>query len=235
VVGWDHGAVRLFPSTAVRNRVVRDLLVAGALLGLAAVAVRRYVPVLTDAVALREFVAGFGVWAPLAFVSLQAFQVVFAPLPGQVLGFAAGYLFGAGWGTVYSLVGVTVGSAGAFVLSRKFGRPYVARVVAPETLAEFDALPEERGLLGLFLAFLVPGLPDDAICFVAGLTDIPLWKLVVVAVVGRLPGFLLAALAGASVAGAHLLRAFGVVAVLLALSVVGYHNRARLVAVLRGE
>ncbi|MEF8827066.1 MAG: hypothetical protein V5A34_11250 [Halapricum sp.] len=48
--------------------------------------------------------------APLAFVLLQAVQVVIAPIPGQVLALASGWLFGLVWGTVYSIIGATLGS-----------------------------------------------------------------------------------------------------------------------------
>ena len=52
--------------------------------------------------------------------------------------------------------------------------------------------------LGVFAVFVVPGLPDDVVCFVAGLTDLPLWQLVVIAAVGRLPTVFLMALVGAN-------------------------------------
>jgi uncharacterized membrane protein YdjX (TVP38/TMEM64 family) len=200
------------------------LLAAGYLLG------RQYVPVLTDPVALRALVGEFGPWAPAAFVLLQAAQVVAAPIPGQVLGFVGGYLFGTVAGTVYSLLGVTIGSAIAFGLSRRFGRPYVERVVTADTLDRFDDFAAGNAPFALFVAFLVPGLPDDAICFVAGLTDVPLWKLVAIAVVGRTPGFLLAALVGSETATGGYAVATLVTAVLVVLSVLGYLGRDRIVA-----
>lgn len=192
-------------------------------------AVRAYAPGALDPRTVRAFVLGFGPWAPVVYVAITVAQVVVAPIPGQVLGVAAGYLFGPVAGTAYSVLGVAIGSALTAVLARRYGRPYVERVVTPATLARFDGAAEDDAAFALFLAYLVPGLPDDAISFVGGLTTVPLWKLVALAAVGRAPGFALAAFAGAELDARPLVG----VAVLLALgllSVVGYLARDRLTA-----
>lgn len=185
---------------------------------------------LLDPVALREYVRGFGPLAPLAFVLLGAVQVLVAPIPGQVLALAAGYLFGTVVGTVVSVVGATIGSYVAFVLSRRYGRSYVDRVVEPTVLEQFDALAGEHGLRALFLAFLVPGLPDDAICFAAGLTTLDIRKMTLVSFVGRLPGYFLIVLAGAGIADGRLLEAGLLIAAVVVLSAVTYLRRDRILA-----
>ena len=53
-----------------------------------------------DRVALQAWIASFGAWAPLVGIALSAAQVIAAPVPGQVIGLANGYLFGVWWGTV---------------------------------------------------------------------------------------------------------------------------------------
>ncbi|WP_255197046.1 TVP38/TMEM64 family protein [Halorarius litoreus] len=215
-------------TTLVWVAVLVVLFAVGVLLG------RRYAPVVTDPVTLRALVSGFGPWAPLAFVLLQAAQVVAAPIPGQVLGFVGGYLFGTLHGALYSLLGVSLGSALAFALSRRYGRPYVERVLTAETLERFDDVAAENATFALFVAFLVPGLPDDALCFVAGLTEVPLWKLVAIAVVGRGPAFLLAAFVGSETATGGYAAATLVTAALVVLSVAGFLARDRITAWLGG-
>lgn len=215
-------SVRVFASRRDRRRALSVLLLAvGAFLGLGAL-LRQYAPWFFDPEAARAWIRTFGALAPLVFVSVQALQVVVAPVPGQVLGVASGYLFGAVWGTVYSVVGTALGSLVAFWLSRRFGRPFVERVLDAEALSLFDDFSNEHGVWALFLVFLVPGLPDDAVCFVAGLTEFRLRTLLTVAVVGRFPGFLLANLVGAELAAARYVEAAIVVLVLAVASVVGY-------------
>lgn len=202
--------------TTQRGRTATFVLVGALALGLlgAALLFQRALPVLSDPVAVRGWLAGFGPAAPLAFVALQALQVVFAPIPGQVLGVASGYLFGVWWGTLYALVGGTIGTLVAFSLARRFGRPYVERVVRADVLSAFDNLAGRRGLLALFLVFLLPGLPDDALCLVGGLTRLPVRQMVVVSVAGRFPGYFLFNVAGAGLADGDLVTAVAVAVVM---------------------
>jgi uncharacterized membrane protein YdjX (TVP38/TMEM64 family) len=153
-----------------------------------------------DRAEVQGFVMRFGPWAPLATILLHVAQVLLAPIPGQVIDAANGYLFGAAWGTVYSLVGVIAGSSLAMALARRFGRPWAERLIKKETLERLDGYSQQRGALFFFLIFLFPFLPDDVACFLAGLTPLPLPELVVLAAVGRLPGIFIANFVGANAA-----------------------------------
>ncbi|MFB6069985.1 MAG: TVP38/TMEM64 family protein [Halanaeroarchaeum sp.] len=183
-----------------------------------------------DPAAIRRWIADFGVLAPTVLIAGQALQVVIAPIPGQVLGLVAGYLFGPVYGTAYSLTGAAIGSLIAFSLSRRYGRPFVLEVVDPATVQWFDEASERRGYQALFLAFLVPGLPDDLICFVAGLSRMNRLTMTAVSVVGRLPGYYLIAVGGADVATGKHLRAAVLLGVLAVLSLLGYRHRNRFAA-----
>lgn len=210
------------------------LAAAVAILGGVLFLVRAQASWLTDPVAIRVWVRSFGPLAPAAFVALQAAQVVVAPIPGQVLGLVSGFLFGALAGTAYSLIGATVGSYVAFVLARRLGRPFVERVVGAESLTAFDRHAEQEGALALFLVFLVPGLPDDVICFVGGLTALSIPRMVAISFVGRIPGYAAINLAGAGFASDRVLEAVVVLAVLAVLSVGVYASRDRLLDRLLG-
>ena len=153
-----------------------------------------------DRAEVQGFVMRFGPWAPLATILLHVAQVLLAPIPGQVIDAANGYLFGTAWGTVYSLIGVIAGSSLAMALARRFGRPWAEKLIKRETLERLDSYSQQRGALFFFLIFLFPFLPDDVACFLAGLTPLPLPELVVLAAIGRLPGIFVANLVGANAA-----------------------------------
>lgn len=153
---------------------------------------------LKDQQAVRSWVAGFGPWGPLVTIGLHALQVLLAPIPGQTVGLVAGYLYGALPGTAYSLVGVMAGSALAMGLARWFGRPLVARLVRADQLDRWDRVSRRRGPVFFFLAFLLPFLPDDLLCFLVGLSPLPIPYMLVLAVVGRLPGLWVASWVGAN-------------------------------------
>ncbi|MFC7228915.1 VTT domain-containing protein [Salinirubellus salinus] len=224
----------LFTSRAARRgALVRVGLLVLVVAGAGALLVT-LVPALTDPERLRAEVRAFGPYAPLAFVALQTVQVVIAPIPGQLLGGVAGYLFGGLAGSGYSLLGVALGSALAIGATRRFGRSYAERVLDEDVLARFDAVVDAVGEPGLFVMFLLPVFPDDALCFLAGLTEIPVSRLLVLVVVGRAPTFVLAAYLGGSVAESNLLLAGLLAATMAVLAVVGYRHREALVAAVEG-
>jgi uncharacterized membrane protein YdjX (TVP38/TMEM64 family) len=156
-----------------------------------------YSALFRDANLVRQWASSWGMWAPAAIIALQAAQVLLAPIPGQVVGVASGYLFGVMWGTLYSVLGTALGSLCAFVLARRLGRPLVERVVPQETLSRLDHRAKQRGLFFFVLAFLLPFLPDDMICFAAGLTPIPIPALMLAVLAGRPPGILVSTWVGA--------------------------------------
>jgi len=146
---------------------------------------------------VREWVAGFGAWAPLVTVALNVAQVLLAPVPGQFVGIANGYLYGIGLGTLYSMAGLLLGTTLAMILGRWFGRPLVEHLVKPETLARWDRIAGHQGPLFFFLVFLFPFVPDDISCFLIGLSSLSIPRMVVLAMLGRLPGVFVSCWVGA--------------------------------------
>ncbi|MFW6003019.1 MAG: TVP38/TMEM64 family protein [Halanaeroarchaeum sp.] len=225
----DEASSRIFVSTAARNRLVLHAILVTVVFVVLVFVFRVQLEFLTDSRAIRETIREFGRMAPLVLVALQAIQVVVAPIPAQALAAVAGYLFGPWWGTLYNMIGITIGSTAAFWLSRRFGRSYVERMIDEETLGAVDEYVAQHGLVSLFVLFLIPGLPDDALCFVGGLTQIPLWKLVVIAVVGRAPAFFLVNVFGDLVARGNGYAALLLFVFFVALSLAGYLGRDRIV------
>jgi len=233
---WTRiGNIRVFASNRSRRRFIVHLLALVLVFLAATVLVQRHFAFLTNAQAMREFIRGYGILAPVVFVVLQAVQVVVAPIPGQVLAVVAGYLFGAWWGTLYNMIGITIGSTIAFWISRRYGRAYVENIVQEEALARFDAVSDDYGPPALFFLFLVPGLPDDVICFAGGLTDIPLWQLVVLAVIGRAPAFFLVNVVGDLLGTGNFPTAVVLAVILVVISVIGYRYRDLLIRLFGGD
>jgi len=134
----------------------------------------------------------------IPFVLVQALQVIVAPIPGQLAGLLGGYLFGFWYGLFLTMVGLTIGSWIAMLLGRLFGVQIVRRFVPTDTMAQMDDLISRGGLWNFLVIFILPGLPDDAVCFVAGLTRLSLWKLMVMMFIGRLPGMAVLCFVGSS-------------------------------------
>ena len=217
--------MRIFSSRADRWRgILILLLVSVAFFGLY-LATRRYASFIYNAAELRVWIAEFGIFAPLVFVFIQALQVVVAPIPGQVVALVAGYLFGPFWGTVYSLTGVLIGSTVAFSLAKRYGRSFVEDILHEDVVNRFDEFVERVGAPGLFAFIIIPGLPDDAICFLSGLTPLRLRTFIAVISVGRLPAYVITVYAGGELASGRFLEGIALVAVVIALSAIGYFKQ----------
>jgi uncharacterized membrane protein YdjX (TVP38/TMEM64 family) len=148
---------------------------------------------------VRQLVKSSGWAASVIFVALQIGQVVFAPIPGDVTGFLGGYLFGAWGGVFLSTTGLTIGSMLNFYIGHLLGERVVRRMVSCETYDKYNDLVQYKGILVIFIFFLVPGFPKDYLCLFLGLTTLPAGVFFVVSTVGRIPGTIALSLQGASI------------------------------------
>ncbi len=152
----------------------------------------------SDRQRLIEMLRSDGLRGPLACIGVQFIQVVIFVIPGEVTQFASGYVFGAWLGFLYSAIGIGLGSAFNFTFARVVGRPTLEKLIGPETLNKVDAaLNNARGKSALFLLFLLPGMPKDAMSYGAGLSSLRLVEFVVISGLGRSPALLASILLGA--------------------------------------
>lgn len=149
---------------------------------------------------LAAFVKSYGSFSPFIFIALQIFQVLFAPIPGEVTGFIGGFIYGNFFGVLYSTIGLGVGSWLAFIFARWAGQPLVERVVSYKTIQRYDYLMAHQGTWIAFLLFLIPGFPKDYLCYILGLGHIDLKTFLIISTAGRFLGTLLLTLQG------HLVR-----------------------------
>ncbi|MBF0181010.1 MAG: TVP38/TMEM64 family protein [Magnetococcales bacterium] len=147
---------------------------------------------------LKEYFAGFGDRAAWVFLGVQFLQVLIAPIPGQVTGLLGGFLFGFWPGLGLTMAGLLVGSVTVMGLTRLAGNWLVRRMVPSEIMEKFDFLLAKGRVFDFFMIYLLPALPDDAVCFIAGLTRLSLWRLTLACLLGRLPGMAVLTFAGSS-------------------------------------
>ncbi|MEF9919386.1 MAG: TVP38/TMEM64 family protein [Eubacterium sp.] len=147
----------------------------------------------------KNFLLGFGGWTPLIYFLFQIVQVIIAPIPGGTTMLVGGALFGGLWGFVLSLSGILIGSSIAFFIAKKLGRPFILRFISSKWIEKFENIRDSRLNMVLFLIFLFPGFPDDLFCYLAGLSKMDFKTFILVALLGRTPGFLLTTLVGAGI------------------------------------
>ncbi len=146
---------------------------------------------------LESFLVSLGPISFIGFIILQIFQVVAAPVPGEVTGFIGGYFYGTLPGIFLSTIGLTIGSWLAFSMAKIFGRPFVEKFVKKETLEKYDYLLHHKGAFLAFLLFLIPGFPKDLLSYVLGLGHLTTREFLIISTSGRFAGTILLSLGGA--------------------------------------
>jgi uncharacterized membrane protein YdjX (TVP38/TMEM64 family) len=220
--------VNVFASRRYRWLTIAALVAFGALMIGLNLAVRTYLPFVFDPSEARRVIEQFDLVAPAVYVAAHTVQVVLMAIPGYVMAVVGGALFGPVMGTLYTMLGVTAGSAIAFLLARRYGRPVVERVLREDTLERFDSFAQQAGSPELFLFVLIPVLPEDVISFVAGLSDFRLSVFVLVMFLGRLPAAAVAVLAGDGFATGGYLEASLWILSLVAASAYTYYYRTEI-------
>lgn len=144
-----------------------------------------------DRDAIRLWIKERGAFGRIAFVGLQMLQVILFVIPGEVVQLAGGYTFGFWESVVLSLAGITLGSIFNFGMGRVLGRPFVESVFKSDKLATIEGVTNSgRGAAGFFLLFVIPGIPKDALCYVAGMSRLSIPLFLGISMLGRLPGIM---------------------------------------------
>lgn len=118
-----------------------------------------------------EKVKEFGWIAPIIFILIQQIQVIFPVIPGGASCLVGVLAFGPVWGFIYNYIGLSIGSLCSFLISRKFGLPIIRKLFKEKTVHKYlDYIKQNKFDKIFFLGILLPGAPDDLLCYVAGLT-----------------------------------------------------------------
>jgi uncharacterized membrane protein YdjX (TVP38/TMEM64 family) len=184
---------------------------------------------------LKQTLREWGVLAPVVFILLQALQVVLSPIPGEATGILGGYLFGQWLGLVYSSIGLTLGSVGAFAIGRWLGAHSVKNLVSAETWKRLGFIVEAEGAVLCFIVYMIPGLPKDIVCYLFGISPMPLWVFALVSGLGRIPGTWVLSAQGAHTAAGDYRQAILVTAIAVAVALPLYYYRHRVMAWFHGR
>jgi uncharacterized membrane protein YdjX (TVP38/TMEM64 family) len=148
---------------------------------------------LTDQSRVQAWITSYGALGPLVLIGAIILQTVLSISPISLLAMASAYVFGFWSGVIYSGLGMAIGSSLNMFLGRKFGRPFVEKLIDPKAMGTFDRFNEQRGPLFYFIVFVMPWVPDDLACYSIGLSRLPLRLMSVLAAIGRLPSVIVQA------------------------------------------
>jgi uncharacterized membrane protein YdjX (TVP38/TMEM64 family) len=172
-------------------------------------------------------------WGPIAFVALQALQVIIAPIPGDVTTPVGGLLFGTTLGVLYSTIGLTGGTLLCFWVGRTWGEPLIRRWLSAEQWRRLHFVLSSNGALLCFVLYLIPGFPKDVISYLFGLSPMRFTTFALASTAGRLPGTWLSSYVGANVAEGAYTSAAMTVVIAIVISVPLYRYRHAIVRAIR--
>lgn len=175
---------------------------------------------------LKEYLLGFGAWAPIVSGSLMVLQSLFVPLPAMVITLANGLLFGTMWGTLLSWSSAMVGAIICYYISRLLGRPVVEKLVGGKSLDMTDRFFRRYGKHAILIARLIPVISFDVVSYAAGLTTIGPGEFLLATGIGQMPATVVYSFLGQNMTRAVKLGLWIILGV-LALVTLGFALKAR--------
>jgi uncharacterized membrane protein YdjX (TVP38/TMEM64 family) len=134
-----------------------------------------------------QWIDGLGWVGGLAFIAIYIVATV-AFLPGSILTLGAGVVFGVVMGSVYVLVGATLGAIAAFLVGRYLARGWVSRKIAGNSnFAAIDKAVAQAGFKIVLLTRLSPVFPFNLLNYAFGITGVGL-KDYALGSIGMIPG-----------------------------------------------
>ena len=135
---------------------------------------------------IEEFVAGFGRFAPLAYIVLLAVSIIISQIPNIPLAIASGMLFGTFWGGFYTIIGGMLGAVACFFIARLLGIAFIKKIIG-KVPCFTEHCKEKHLVLLVFLSRLVPFLSFDLVSYCAGLTNIKTGTFMYATFLGMIP------------------------------------------------
>ena len=148
--------------------------------------------------AMERYIDNAAPYGQFFFFFIQLLSVILAPIPSNVTALAGAVLFGL-WQSFFLTYGaVILGSFIMFCLARVLGRPFTDQFVSKKVSEKYIDVIRSKQDVFLLLVFLFPFFPDDIICILAGLTTIRPLRFLIIALIARPWGLLVASAVGSA-------------------------------------
>lgn len=137
-------------------------------------------------VVLINYIKKFGTYSAIIFIILQILQVIFPIVPGGASCLVGVILFGPIEGFIYNYVGLCIGSIIAFYLSKKYGITLMKKLFPDKLIDKYLVCLNHKNYYKIFFwGILLPGAPDDFICYLSGLTNMSYRKFIFAITIGK--------------------------------------------------
>ena len=193
------------------------------------------IKVISNAGKFKDYITSFGSNGVIVYLIFNIAHVIIIVIPGELLQIAGGYIYGTFWGTVYTFSGMMLGIIIVFFITRWLGYSVIKIFLPKEKLDKFNfIINSPKSEVILFVLFLIPGIPKDALTYIAGLTPIKPLRFLLLTGVARFPGVFGSCYIGAKLESHNYLNVIVVSAVAVILFILGIIFQEKIVNHLHG-
>ncbi len=144
---------------------------------------------------LNAWVTDYPALSALAYVFIYIVVVAFSLPGGTIMTLAGGFLFGAVWGGLYTVVGATLGATAIFLIAKtSLGDALLAK--AGKSIQSMKAGFQDNALSYMFVLRLVPLFPFFIVNLAPAFLGVPLRTYVIATFFGIMPATFVFSLAG---------------------------------------
>ncbi|QDY45323.1 TVP38/TMEM64 family protein [Planococcus glaciei] len=138
-----------------------------------------------DVDSLRSWILSFGLWAPVVYIAAYTIRPLLF-FPASILSLAGGLAFGAWMGTLYTVIGASLGAFLSFFVARKLGG--LGKTKWTGSAGKIQSQMEQNGFFYVLLFRLFPGLSFDLVSYAAGVAKVRFSSFALATVIGIIPG-----------------------------------------------
>jgi uncharacterized membrane protein YdjX (TVP38/TMEM64 family) len=165
---------------------------------------------------ISDFVKNFGVWAPIIFILLFAVRP-FIFFPATILSLSAGLLFGTSQAILLLLIAENLSAFVSYSIGKYFGAGIIAKFdTENKIMSKFEKYFHTNDFITILSLRLIFA-PFDLVGYVAGASKISYRSFALATFLGIIPGLLMSAFLGGSIANPYYL---GVAVILFVLTLV---------------
>ena len=137
---------------------------------------------------LKNWINSFGVLGPLVYIALYIIACIFF-LPGLPITVLGGIVFGPLMGTIYTVIGASLGLSSAFLVARYLFRESIEKKFSDSLIFQkIDQGVKKQGWRILMTTRLVPIFPFNVQNYVYGLTGIGFLQYSTLSTIFIIPG-----------------------------------------------
>ena len=175
---------------------------------------------------IKEWILSFGMWAPILYILLYTIRPLIF-FPASVLSITGGLAFGAWMGTIYTVIGATLGAVVAFLVARKLGSGLIKEKANAGKVEQIQQQLEKNGFIYVLIFRLLPIFNFDLISYAAGLSKVRLLSFFLATLIGIIPGTFAYNFLGSSIVSKDPQIIIGAIVVFLVLTIVPWYLQKR--------